>query len=511
MSQYWNRCWTVVLCLVVAAGCASIPKAPDLGDEFAYPPADLGALSELSDRLGARMKPSESAFHLIADNRDALMDRLALVDMATSSIDLQYFIWQDDPSGQLLFDRVLQAADRGVRVRLLVDDMGITARRRDLAAYSSHSNFEIRIYNPFSSFTSFLFRFKELNRRMHNKIMIVDNRVAIAGGRNIGDPYFGLSEKYNFRDLDVLTVGAVVEEISKAYDTYWNNDIAYPALAFSKNTADTPEERAELVAVRRELREELEAQAALLVSYPREWREWGDWIDELEEGLEIGEGHFLQDEPVDVDGKAMRLVDMLDYMSSPLEEEYLLVSPYLIPVGDQLATLSATVDSGVDVRILTGSMGSNNHTAAHSHYKKYRKRLLDTGAQLFEARHDLGAEMRRFSDVEPVTAEFISLHIKALIGDRKNSFIGSLNLDPRAMNINTENGLYIESAAIAEQLVAMLEEMMAPENAWHVGRDDEGNLFWTSAEGTVTRQPARSGGQRVADFFFRLLPIESQL
>ena len=204
---------------------------------------------------------------------------------------------------------------------------------------------------------------------------------------------------------------------------------------------------------------------------------------------------------------------MLGELVEPNHKELTIVTPYLIPVrgGPFLANLTQLSSEGVKIKIITGSMGANNHTAAHSHYKKYRRRILETGAELYEFRHDPSPDMRAISDVTPIHAKFISLHIKVLMGDRKRCFVGSLNLDPRALKINTENGLYIQSAGLSKQLAEHFDALMAPENAWRVYLNEKNKLRWESSLGTVSRQPARSFGQRIADFFFRLLPIEGQL
>ena len=227
--------------------------------------------------------------------------------------------------------------------------------------------------------------------------------------------------------------------------------------------------------------------------------------------MAFGQAHFLQDEPVEVDDEPLRLIGMLQHVAERANEELVLVSPYLIPTPELLEHIALETGDGVRVKLLTASMGANNHTVAHSHYKKYRRRLLGKGADLYEFRHDPSAELRDKSDVPPVQARFIALHTKAVIADRSRCFVGSLNLDPRALRINTENGLYIDSPEFCELLAERFERMMQPENAWRVYLDEKGRLRWTSTAGTVTRQPARSFGQRVADFFFRLLPLEGQL
>jgi putative cardiolipin synthase len=223
------------------------------------------------------------------------------------------------------------------------------------------------------------------------------------------------------------------------------------------------------------------------------------------------EPHFIQDHPVTFDGAEHRLSDMLLYLAEPSHTELIMATPYLIPVNGFLDDLAKLSSDGVNIRIVTGSMGSNNHTVAHSHYKKYRRRILRTGAELYEFRHDPPPETREVSDVPPVRAKFISLHNKALAGDRQRCFIGSLNLDPRAIEINTENGLYMQSPELCGEMADLLKGLMTPDNAWRVFVDENDTLYWESSTGRVSIQPARRFWQRVADFFYRLIPIESQL
>ena len=501
------------LLVLVISGCTTLPAAPPQAVVNSLPPAATGVITETSDRISRDLADDESAYLLLSRNDDALNWRLALADHATTAIDAQYFIWQNDETGHLLFDRLLRAADRGVSVRLLVDDIWFAANDEVIAAISNHPNFDIKIFNPgyarhkVSGALEFLAKFRELNRRMHNKLYIVDNRIAIVGGRNIGNPYFGLSEKYNFRDLDVMTTGPVVEEISEAFDDYWNTELAYPGhLMSDKVSVD------DLDAVRDGVKEYLAKHGTLLTSYPLLPRDWSVEMEQLTRHMKSGEGHFLQDDPVMTDGEELKLFDMLDILATPAHKELIVVSPYFIPVSGMLEGMSELNDEGVQLKVLTASLASNNHTSAHSHYKKYRRHILDTGAELYEFRHDPSPAISTQANVAPVTASFISLHVKALVGDRQRCFIGSLNLDPRALEINTENGLYIESPELAEELAKIFEALMLPENAWRVHLDEEEQtLYWTSSKGTVHSQPARSFFQRISDFFYRLLPIESQL
>ena len=235
---------------------------------------------------------------------------------------------------------------------------------------------------------------------------------------------------------------------------------------------------------------------------------------QLPSRMKTGEAHFLQDDPVKFDGQEYRLVDMLEHLAERQHKELIIATPYLIPVKGFLEDLKQFSAEGVKVKIVTGSMASNNHTIAHSHYKKYRRRILATGAELYEFRAHPATDIRDLSDVPPVRAKFISLHIKALVGDRQRCFIGSLNLDPRAIEINTENGLYIQSVALCGRIAQQLDALMDPDNSWHVFVDENNEnsyLTWKSSSGTVFIQPARSFWQRIADFFYRFLPIEKQL
>lgn len=495
-------------------GCSTLTVPPPSSPAVcALPPAESGIIAKTAHRFSTLHAPPASGFLALSDNQAAYEWRLNLVDQAVQSIDVQYFIWQNDATGVMLFERLLQAADRGVRVRMLVDDFVFAAKDRNIAAITRHPNFDIKIYNPgrvrdstLGGIGEFMLYFKELNRRMHNKLFVVDNRMAIVGGRNVGDAYFGLSDDYNFRDLDVLVVGSVVEEISHAFDEYWNTELAYPGSAMSdKATID------DLADLRSRVSDYMATQRDRLATYLEPSSGSIDALEQLPRIMAIGEAHFIQDDPVVVDGEQLRLIDMLDHIADPSQSELIFVTPYLIPMKGSLEELAQTAARGVEVDMLTGSMGANNHTAAHSHYKKYRRSILSTGAHLYEFKHDPSPKIQDTSNVEPIEAPFISLHTKAIVADGKRCFVGSLNLDPRALDINTENGLYIDSPGLCGQLAREFEALMAPDNAWRVYLNHDNALRWESSSGTTSIQPARSFWQRIADFFFRLLPIESQL
>jgi putative cardiolipin synthase len=498
---------------VFVCGCGTLPPRPSIPDVYALPPASRGTLAEVSREFSDTHEQGECGFLLLARNDEALKWRLALIDNATSAIDAQYFLWSNDEAGLLLLDRLLKAADRGVRVRVLVDDFYFTRKDRNIAAISMHPNFDVSIFNPgrvrkrgFRANLEFLFNLKELNRRMHNKLLVVDNQIAIVGGRNISNAYFGLSKKYNYRDLDVLVVGPVIEQISHAFDEYWNSDFAYPGIAMSRKA-----KLEDLDVMRENLSEHLTERQDMLESYPIDPLEWKQMLQQLPVRMETGPARFLQDEPVKMGKEELRLTGMLDQLAEPSHEELIVVAPYLIPDDRSFESLNRLISEGVKVKALTGSLGSNNQPVAHAHYKKYRRPCVAAGAELYEFRHDPSAAVREVSDVPPIQASFISLHMKVLVGDGVRCFIGSLNQDPRAIVINTENGLYIESAELSRQVRQQLNVLMSPDNSWRVFLNDKNKLRWESSAGIVSSQPARNFWQRIPDFFYGLLPIEKQL
>jgi len=508
-----SRAAFLAIALAIFGGCATLPDRPLLEPVQAIPPAPSGAPEEVSSEFAAEHGKDKSGFLTLEESQEALMWRLALVDEATQSVDAQYFIFQNDEAGNLLFYHLLKAADRGVRVRLLVDDMGFAPNDRAITAITMHPNIDIRIFNPGSirgstlgGLTEFILNMKQLNRRMHNKLFVVDNRLAIVGGRNIGNEYFGLGKKYNFRDLDVLVAGEVVPELSRAFDKYWNIDLSYPGGAMSDKA-----EEGDMDLLREKQRKFFIEHADTLASYPIEPRQWKEKMLELTRDLIPGTGDFIQDKPVLIGEEEYRLTDMLGYIAKPTSKELTIVSPYFIPTGDMMERLAETASKGVETKLLTASMASNNHTAAHSHYKKYRRRIIGAGVELREFKAQPSAEVRAITDVEPVKAKFISLHIKAIVSDRTSCFVGSLNLDPRAINLNTENGLYIKSPGLCGELDAFFDKMMLPENAWRVHMNPDYSLYWEAGPDRASFQPARSFCQRIADFFFRLIPMESQL
>ena len=508
-----NLCIITVLGLT---GCATLPKNPNKPVSFSQPPVVEGMLVEHRRAVLANTDPSQSALMLISNNEQAIRWRLALIDSAQQSIDLQVYIWSNDESGRLLLDRIMAASERGVRVRLLVDDIPKDWRDRGTALVARMPNVELRRFNPGRVRTGLLARafqmstqFKTLNRRMHNKQLIVDGRWGIIGSRNIGNPYFGLSKKYNNRDLDVLITGAVIQEMSADFDEFWNSDATYPGEAMAKHYSERQVEKA----VQRFDAAVLKDQELLKQTrIPVAPRNWSDEFARLPEHMVTGTATCFQDSPLVEGDRGLRLKAQIKQLDLDVQHQTCLITPYMIPSKKQFeSAVKVITEEKRQIRMLVPSMESNNHTMVHSHYKKYRKRLLKIGVELFEFRGFPSDTLRSDSDTPPVQSEFISLHAKAFILDQRWVLLGSLNVDPRSIEINTENLLLIDAPELAQTLLADLEAMCAPENAWTVRLNEKGKLRWTSSAGERKSQPARNGWQRCSEAFYNLLPIEGQL
>ncbi len=461
-----------------------------------------------------------SGVRLLASGLEAFVSRAALAETAERSIDMQYYVVAQDATATLLLYRTLLAAQRGVRVRLLLDDIGAAGRDFDLATLAAHPNVQIRIFNPFLQRWPFgvsrLFEFigdsDRLNRRMHNKLWIADNAVAVIGGRNLGDAYFGAwgeGDFADFADLDVLSAGPVVAQASASFDEYWNSEWAVPISAF---IGDAPS------------RAELEDVVSGLAAHAAHFREteYAKALRSAELGRELREGRVpftaahawaVYDPPGKLDKTAPadtgRILAALRPLVEAAKHEVILVTPYLIPSARGIDLLCALTRRGVDVRVLTNSLASTDVPAVHSGYARYRPRLLACGVHLHELRRDPTRRTRSG------LSSGASLHAKAVAVDRKVVIVGSMNLDPRSRLSNTEIAVTIESPELGEQLAAMFQEATALDQAYDVRLSEPGNpnspLTWLGREGErevrYTDEPGASWWRAiVSDLFDALVP-----
>jgi len=520
----------IALSLLALASVACSPLRPDFTKE------PSSALPPVVDSSSGRYVHSEvrkhdsgiSGFRLLSLPTNALMSRLTLIDHATSSVDLQYYIYANDATGRLVAQRLLAAADRGVRVRMLIDHVGVDDKEHLLDALDAHDKIEVRFFNPFrtsnpslpSKIAQFIVDGQRLNRRMHNKSFIVDNDVAIIGGRNIGDAYFDASDNMNFRDLDVVAIGPVVEAASRSFDDYWNSDAAYPVTAFKDSqptSADLERVRKGLAQHARAFAESDYAQAAFedLPNGPTADRR-GEWF--------WGSAELLADEPEKVtlkeDEPTFRIGPKIKTIVDGAQQQVLLLSPYMIPGESGTEYLTGMAKRNIDVQVLTNSMASNDEPAAHAGYMRYRSDLLAGGVKIFELRPAAGSKQ---DSTALGTSSGVALHAKAIVVDKRYAFVGSLNIDQRSKLLNTEMGVMVDCPGLAEAVAGFFDKAAAPTNSFEVmlapaagqGTTASTHLVWVAQEHgqpvTLDSEPDVSSGRKLEVTLLQLLPLESLL
>jgi putative cardiolipin synthase len=493
------RTFRILAVALVFFACTTLPEPQMKTLTLAYEPHPDTHLAVVSRDLTAEVREGHSGFFKLFRNDAAMRWRLLLIEKAEETLDMQYFIWKADASGDLLLDQVVKAADCGVRVRILVDDVYLLGADRGIAALSQHPRIEARMFNPAKRRTGSIIvrglemmgNVTQMNHRMHNKLIVADNRMAIVGGRNLGNEYFGLNPKQNFTDFDVLAIGPVAKKVSASFDIYWNNQWAYPGDALLQNFKDEDL----LSELREELREQMVENEELLVEFQQHRQDFSGMFAMLADNIKDGSARVIYDEPL-IGEKIppAQLIEDLGDLAVNARQELLISTPYFIPDEDFYETVSLLIKKGVRIAVLTNSLGSTNHPIVHSGYKKHRKKVIRTGGALFELRHD--ATGRGKFDTPPVRSKAFGLHAKYIVIDRRHSFVGSLNLDPRSIYINTEMGLLIDSPTLAQGIAREFEDEMKPENSWQVLLDEKGRLFWKSGDTILKREPARSFWQR---------------
>jgi putative cardiolipin synthase len=509
LKMWLCRPGLLVTLLVALASCSELPPRPQTERVVALPRAADGPLSDFYAEIENRLDSDESAYWLIEQSKEALDTRLALFDSASSSLDVQYFIWEPDPSGRLLLRRLLHAADRGVRVRLLMDDISVTGRDREYRALDSHPMIEVRLFNPWrhrsriARVVEYFARFPILNHRLHNKTVIADRHLALIGGRNIGDRYFGLYDDFVQNDLDILFAGPMADRVTEDFDRYWNAAESYSVAAYLRR-----EPKLTIAELEEYLDSVVDANRAHLSAFALEPADWTAWQAELLGTLAPGTGEYYYDWPQVSEARPNQLTKQLIEFISSAEKELIMSTAYLVPDRELVDELAALADRGVRVRLLTNSLQTNNHTIAHVAYKRWRRELLEAGAELYELRPD--AHILDDYAVAPAEPGFLGLHSKAVIVDGRWSFVGTPNIDPRSLEINTENGVVVDSEMLAGELGALLSEAMLPVNSWRVRLDDAGKLRWYGNPSEHRRQPANGLGQRMLEFFVNLLPLKKQ-
>ena len=475
----------VALAVAVAfalAGCAAprfdVPRPVSL----ARPDGSTTPLGQAFAERVAR-HPGQSGFRLRASGQDAFVSRAASADQAVRTLDLQYYSVGDDLTTDLLLDRLAAAAARGVRVRILLDDVHPSARQFARQAQALHPGIQVRLFNPFLSVgTSTWLRVREfaldgerLNRRMHNKLWVADNAVAIFGSRNLGDEYFGTSAVANFVDIDLLAVGPVVQAMSQAFDAYWNSSAAWPAEAFVPRDADADAASRAQAGLRERL-------ARCHAVPPCHWLA-GNGTTAFERpaqpSLHWGPASLHYDPPERAKLEVTAGIAHAPHPSlgaAPDRGELLIVSPYVIPDEDGLDHLESMAEAGYRIAMLTNSLASTDSVAAHAGYARHRRALLEQQVELYEIQPAPGARHRgphRWGRVSPG-----SLHAKFVVQDRRVVVVGSRNQDPRSRVHNTESWVAVHSPGLAAELADLFDEGTALHHAFKVELGDDGQLRW---------------------------------
>jgi putative cardiolipin synthase len=524
---------TVGLAAAVAlGGCASLPPGAD------YPRIASTAFSQPGEtRLGKAFASSaeghgtDSGFRLISVGLDGFALRMQIIQAAQRSLDIQYFIFRGDNTGSLLTAAILDSADRGVRVRILIDDGETVAGDERILALTAHPLIQVRIFNPFAyrGHVDFLrgleysLDFGRLDYRMHNKLLVADGAMALVGGRNLSDPYFQVNPESQFADDDVVAVGPVVPRLSAVFDEFWNNALSIPSEALSRDkpsSGNVAEYRAHLDAARREWN----AQGADYLRKVATGQPLSDLVDGQLPLVWAGVT-LIYDSPdkrrVDDGDMVGRLMHRaVARAAEDVQSELIMVTPYLIPGHEGMRIFTDLRARNVRVRVLTNSLESNTVLLAQAGYMRYRKPLLELGVDLYEIRSQLGNT--RGSGENAAMARFgnYSLHGKMFVFDRKKVFIGSMNFDQRSMHLNTEIGLLIDSTVLAQQIAVRFDAMVQLENAYtmvlRTGPNEAGtHLVWRTREDGAdveyTSEPEREWLQSFRATVLSSLPIDNEL
>lgn len=501
----------ILLLSLVLGGCVSVPlDSPKEASVAIADTTNTSKVEKIEDWLGGQT--GVNGFYPLMQGFDAFGVRLKLMDVAEVSVDAQYFMMTADKAGLVFSSKLLDAADRGVRVRLLLDDIFTTVEDVGLAMLDDHPNIEVRIFNPISrkgiySF-NYLGHFSLANRRMHNKSFIVDNQLAVVGGRNIAEEYFQLETTGEFIDFDVLGAGPIVREVSAEFDTYWNHKLAVPMAALFDEEDRTKIDSAH-AKINQAMAEAGETIYADAVHTPLMQQALAGELPPF-----IAEARLLTDNPdkllEDVSADQQILVNEMREVAAAAENEIIIFTPYFIPRKKGIEFIKSLRNKGIRVTIVTNSLATNNHTSVHSSYANYRKDLLKAGVELWEAR----ADAAKFTTKEgEVKLEHLTLHTKGVLIDRKRIFAGSLNLDPRSIDINTEMGVLIESPELGA-LLSDKARRSIPSMAYRLQLDDNNKITWHATidgkEVVETKEPQTNSWRRFSAWFLKIAP-EKQL
>lgn len=515
--------------LTVLVGCSSsgvVMRA----DASEYPRQESYALPiDVKTSLGSAISPlvhengGLSGFYLLTNGASSFEMRLAMIEAAEKTLDIQYYLMNNDDTANVLLQAILRAAARGVRVRFLLDSLNVGDVEPTLAVLDNYKNIEIRVFNPMttrdqslpSRLAGLFTDVTQATKRMHNKVLAADNQLAIIGGRNLGNEYFDADQANAFSDVDVLSAGPVTDRISKSFDKYWNSKEAFPLAVVrapvkdQKKVADT---RAKLAAhwdafvQRDEGKKLVSVNLANLLASEKLRLTWAA------ADLAVDDPRKVSQETSDAQSPPLNSIARL---AADTRKEFIIVSAYFVPQDMGVDWLADIVNRGVGVKVLTNSLSSTDVVAVHAGYERYRRDLVDHGVELYELKHTGNKRPRqRLFGSQPAAEE--NLHSKVYIFDRKEIVVGSFNLDPRSVERNTEITLIIHSEVLAQQLARLFDETIQLKNSYHVisGKGTDG-LYWDTEENGVKKRydkdPKAGVGRKIQTFITSMLPVEDQL
>ena len=500
MRKFWMGSITAGAALILA-GCVSLPMhvRKVATESLAHPETtNLGRIAQRNSH-GQKL----SGIRLLVAGDEALASLIALADRAERTLDLQYYLIHPDDSSRLLLQHLRLAAERGVRVRLLVDDLNTVGEDRRFMHFGARQNIEVRVFNPFpggrfamwTRFVASAYDIPRINHRMHNKLFVADNAIAITGGRNIGDPYFTRDPRSNFIDLDVLAAGTIVPQLSATFDAFWNSKYAYPiASVASPVDAEGASKALEESAVAGDaswLARDLDAGDLQL-----------DWMPAT----------VLADGPAKIASEIapnleISIANNIAAVMRAARAEVIIISPYFVPGEEGVALMKGLVGRGVHIRVLTNSLASTDSPLVHNGYSHYRAALLKLGVELREIRPKLGQKRQRF---HPFRGSNASLHAKALVIDQRTVFIGSMNMDARSARTNSEMGLVMRSTDLARQVTSLLDDV-SEDGSYRLDLDRYGGITWTSGDQVWHRDPETTRLQRFSLWLISFFASEDLL
>ncbi|ENN6006936.1 phospholipase D family protein [Acinetobacter baumannii] len=515
---------SIVVCssfAVALTGCSTLPKHSPEPIQYARDiDTSQTSLSKIITPLREK-NPNLTGYHLLNDPLEALAARLRLIDKAEKTLDLQYYIWDNDKVGALALHAIIRAADRGVKVRLLIDDNNAKKMEGVLLALSQHKNIEVKLFNPYRfrkyRAMDMILDLKRINRRMHNKSFIADNQVALIGGRNMTNQYYNVSDSYHFSDVDVMLVGAAVDDIVNSFDDYWNHEYAYSV----QSIVSAQQHRLRYESLKQQLDAHYQqATVQNFLDLTSRSHAFDKWLDRNIK-FDWVKAEVVKDSPDKIRSKAKKEehlnFQLINHLEKP-ESNVDLISAYFIPEKQGAKILSTLAKEGVEVRVLTNSFKANDVAVVHAFYGKYRKELLKNGVQLYEFlptpdKRDLNKNTDELATKAKVNMKGLSrssLHTKLMALDEQ-VFIGSFNFDPRSAYLNTEIGVILDSPSLAKTIHHTMDENLN-KYAYKLKLDPNNHIYWQqeTPKGPVIykKEPEMKWWQKAGMKLLSWLPLE---